>query len=110
MRFLRTCGLPDDAIGTVFGVSRQRVSQLIGPRPLPEPRAVPEPLPTEVDTLPEFLLAWRTRAMLTQRQAANLCGVTLGTWNAWETGRKGCGLARLLRAYLTAFEHERNTR
>ena len=70
------------------GITRQRVHQLLGPRPRTV-RAPPKPAPTP-PTRKAFaaaLLAWRRRHGLSQAGAARLLGVTTHSVSSWEQQR-----------------------
>jgi DNA-binding XRE family transcriptional regulator len=95
MRAMRTVGKPDSAIARRYGVSRQRVHQLLGARPPAPPRAAPAkapPAPSRAK-FAAALLAWRKRRGLTQVAAARLLRVTPHSVASWETHQCGCSLA-----------------
>ena len=94
MRSARTEGLPDSAIGRRYGLTRQRVHQILGKRP-PAPRRAPPAAPP-APTREEFaaaLLAWRRRRGLSQAQAARLLRVGAHSVASWEQQSNGCSLA-----------------
>ena len=91
MHAMRRAGDADSAIAAAHGVTRQRVHQLLGPRP-PRRRQPRLPLPPPVD-FGRALREWRARRGLSQSQAARLLRVTAHSVSCWETGRTGCSLA-----------------
>ena len=94
MRAMRALDKPDSAIGRRYGLTRQRVHQILGKRP-PTPRRAPPAAPP-APTREEFaaaLLAWRRRRGLSQAQAARLLHVTVTSISAWENEVCGCSLA-----------------
>ena len=94
MKAMRTRGMADATIAKRHGITRQRVHQLLGPRPRTV-RAPPKPAPAP-PTRKAFaaaLLAWRRRHGLSQAGAARLLGVTTHSVSSWEQQRRGCSLA-----------------
>ena len=94
MRAMRALGRPDSAIGRRYGLTRQRVHQILGKRE-PVPRR-PAPLARPAPTRAEFaaaMLAFRHRRGLSQAQAARLLRVTVTSISAWECEVCGCSLA-----------------
>lgn len=116
MRLLRDHGVPDETIGQVFDISRQRVQQLIGRVPVDRRRTPPGPLGTlpgvgapvserkALADLPGFLRAWRADHGLTQRSAASVLGVPTATYIPWEQAKTGCSLPVLLVRFIAALE------
>lgn len=103
---------PDSAIAEAFGLTRQRVHALLGPRARRPAAAIPLP-PEEADAadrLPAELRQWRARRGLSQAQAAEALGIEHGTLNRWETGRGGCSLAGLVLHYLRLRDEKELTR
>ena len=94
MRAMRTVGKPDSAIARRYGVSRQRVHQLLGASPPAPPRAAAKapPAPTRAE-FAAALLAWRRRRGLTQVAAARLLRVTPHSVASWSQQACGCSLA-----------------
>lgn len=92
-RRMRAAGKPDSEIGAHFGITRQRVHQLLGPRPARPAKVKP---PRETVATADFsaaLRGWRTSRGLSQSQAARLLCVTTHTVASWEQGVNGCSLA-----------------
>ena len=94
MQSARTEGLPDSAIGRRYGLTRQRVHQILGKRP-PAPRKA-QPAAPPAPTREEFaaaLLGWRRRRGLSQAQAAQILRVGAHSIASWEQQVNGCSLA-----------------
>ena len=100
MKRLRKEGMSDIAIGAAFGISRQRVHFLIGPKQEPKRLRVSK-LDARLIDLPAFLKAWREEHNLTIARAARVCGVSTIVWWNWEMNRTGCSLPMLVVRYLT---------
>ena len=97
MRVLREADVPDAVIAAAFGLTRQRVAVLLGPKPRPCRR---EPPRVDPSGLPARLKRWRKDRRLSMAAAAAECGVTLAAWSKWEGNRSGCSLAALLTLHL----------
>lgn len=103
MHALRVTGASDAYIAALFGLSRERVGQVLGrARASIRPRIVAESTITLDQQLPARLLAWRTRRRLSQAQAARFLGVSPHSWMAWESHRRTCGLPGVLTRLLNA--------
>jgi hypothetical protein len=102
---LREHGVPDELIGRVYNISRQRVHVLLGPRP-PAPRCTPLPrIGAEVTPgdFKSFIKAFRARHSLSQAALADMLGVDQTTVARWEnTGT--CNLPGLVMLVLRYFD------
>lgn len=99
--------VPDELIGRIYGISRQRVHALLGPRP-PEPAHMPlPPLPAAVtdDAFQAYVKAFRARHDLSQTELGRLLGVDQTAISRWE--RTGiCNLAGPVMALLSRLDRE----
>lgn len=105
MRIMREHGAPDPTIAAAFGVSRQSIHSLLGPRidpPAPEIPPLDALMSLPHDTLCELareaLAQWRAHKGLSQRQAAAQLGVNPRTLQGWEMGK--CSLPVMLLRYV----------
>jgi DNA-binding XRE family transcriptional regulator len=92
MRSLRADRVSDAALGRAFGISRERVGQIlgfIGDHPLPVPVA---DTATAAKALRAAFLAFRKARGWTQAEAAGRFGVSQGAWSHWERGDDKCSL------------------
>lgn len=103
MRLMRAYDIPDEAIGEVFGITRQRVNVLLGRRGArwEKPAA---PHPDKGKGLASELRAWRIRRKLTQGEAAALFGVRIMTINAWECGRSEGSMPELVLRHIALLD------
>jgi hypothetical protein len=94
MRAMRALDKPDSAIGRRYGLTRQRVHQILGKRPATPRRAPPAapPAPTRAE-FAAALLSWRHRRGLSQAQAARILRVGAHSVASWEQQSNGCSLA-----------------
>ena len=89
---MRASGASDKAIAVQYGISRQRLHKILGPRP----KAAQTAQDSAAPDLPDFateLRAWRRLHGLSQSQAARLLRINPMSISAWETGRHRCALA-----------------
>jgi len=105
MRLMRLNGMSDAAIADIWSLSRQRVHELLGPRP---PKPEPPPLPDTAgldERVQHALKAWRSKYGLSRTEAAAALGLASAqTLDAWEKGRKSCALPLMLLRYLEMLE------
>jgi hypothetical protein len=101
MRRLRAFDVPDQVIADSFGLSKQRVHKILGPRDIkPAPETCPPPADAAA-RLPGALKAWRKAAGLSQVQAAAvLCLGSPVVLNRWERGNGGCSLPGLVLSHI----------
>jgi len=89
--------VPDEAIASAFGLSRQRAHKLMGPRPREAIDIVPQDADA-TERLPGALKAWRLKHNLSQTEAAKILGVQhgFGSISKWERGAGGCAQPEIL--------------
>lgn len=114
MRVLREGDVPDSLIGAAFGLTRQRVHNILGPPDRDRRRTVPVRPPVDTgedlpDDLPAFLRGWRARQGLSQAAAARELGVAMMTYAHWEQDAHGCSLPVLLVKYIRLTEKTSTT-
>ncbi len=104
MRQLREFDVPDDLIGELFGMSRQRVHQILGAKP-PDP-----PLPASAKApLSAAVAAFRRRHKLSLAATAKVLGVSLMTVHNWEKG-KNPGMPGVILLALEALDNKMETK
>jgi len=111
MQKMRESGMTNTKIAHSLGISRQRISAILGPMPkrtkvtppLPSPSAMRAEEKAMVD-LPGFLHRWRHKRGLSQDQAGQVVGVGQSIWAHWEQGKVRPSLALLVVRYLTVMD------
>lgn len=108
MQRMQDEGYGNNQIAKRFGVTRQRVNQMLGPKPRDyTPKFNTDNL---ADPFAKALVTWRMRYDLTQIEAAQILHLkSVTTYSKWERGL-GCSLSALVLDFLKLWEHAYHTR
>jgi len=116
MRQLREAGATNKQVGERYGISAQRVHQILGPAKtkvhqlrFPSLNKRNQALGSEAArALPGALMAWRARNNLTQYEASQILHLSVvSNYSNWERG-VGCSLPGLVLDFIKLWEAHKN--